>query len=165
MEIEDLFRSLKPVAGDDLDALWLEYVLADSKSRKEIEDALRICLARDLERTFEETEVLLESPPEELSKGDYPLGMIFYGQKPFHLVGLREKEWIQHLGIFGWSGCGKTNAAFIVVLNFLANKNPFLIFDWKRNYRDLIAPGMPGVRGLRCRHWDISRHAGCEGLA
>lgn len=52
MKIEDVFKRLKGVTAGDLDILWLEYILADSKSRKDIEDALRIVLARDLGQTF-----------------------------------------------------------------------------------------------------------------
>jgi hypothetical protein len=139
MKIEDVFRKLKPVAAGDLDALWLEYILADSKSQKDIEDALRIVLARDLGQTYEENEVLLEPAPEELARGEYPLGVIYYGQERFHVFGLREEEWIQHLGIIGRSGCGKTNTAFVVVLNFLSRDKPFLVVDWKRNSRDLLS--------------------------
>jgi hypothetical protein len=142
MKIEDVFKKLKPVASGELDVLWLEYILADSKSQKDIEDALRIVLAQDLGQTFEENEVLLEPPPDELAWGDFPLGFIFYGQERFHAFGLREEEWIQHLGIFGRSGCGKTNTAFVVILNFLARDKPFFIFDWKRNYRDLLSLGI-----------------------
>ncbi|MEW6664119.1 MAG: DUF87 domain-containing protein [Thermodesulfobacteriota bacterium] len=139
MKVEDVFRQLKPVAGPDLDRLWPEYILSDSKARKEIEDALRILLARKLGQTYEENAVLLEPPAPELAKGEYPMGTVLYGEEEFHPFGLREAEWIQHLGIFGRSGSGKTNTAFLVVLNFLASEKPFLVFDWKRNYRDLLS--------------------------
>jgi len=141
MKIEDVFKKLKPIAGEDLDILWLEYILSDSRSQRDIEDALRIILARHLGHTYEESEVLLEPPPAELAWGEYQLGVVFYGKERFHLFGLREEEWIQHVGIFGRSGCGKTNTAFLVALNFLAKGKPFLVFDWKRNYRDLLSLG------------------------
>ena len=65
--------------------------------------------------------------------------MICYGKEGFGIFGLREKEWVQHLGIFGRSGSGKTNVSFLVILNLLAKGKPFMVFDWKRNYRDLLA--------------------------
>jgi DNA-binding MarR family transcriptional regulator len=139
MKIEEIFSRLKPVAGEDLDVLWVEYILADSKARKEIEDSLRIALARELGQTFQEDEVLLEPPDADIARGEYPLGVVLYGREAFHPFGLREGEWIQHAGVFGRSGCGKTNLAFLVVLNFLARGKPFLVFDWKRNYRDLLS--------------------------
>ena len=49
-------------------------------------------MARDLGQTFEENEVLLEPAPEELARGESPLGVIFYGHERFHVFVLRE-EW------------------------------------------------------------------------
>ncbi len=45
MKIEDVFKKLKPLALHDMDLLWQEYILADSKTRKSIEEALHIALA------------------------------------------------------------------------------------------------------------------------
>lgn len=139
MKIEEVFRKLKPISEGDLDRVWQEYILADDKTQRNIEDALRLVLAKNLGQTFEEKEVLLEPPPEGISSGEYPLGIIYYGKERFHWFGLREKEWIQHIGIFGRSGSGKTNTAFIIVLNIIKHRKPFLVFDWKRNYRDLLS--------------------------
>jgi len=138
VKIEDVFRKLKPLAERDMDILWQEYILADAKVRKNIEAVLRLLLARNLRETFEGREILLEPPPQDLARGEYPLGTVYYGSKPICVFGLREKEWIQHVGIFGRSGSGKTNVAFLVVMNLLRHGKPFMIFDWKRNYRDLL---------------------------
>ena len=139
MKIEEVFKKLKPIAEKDMDLLWQEYILSDSKTRKSIEEALHIIMADSLDETFEEKNILLEPPPKEVAAGDYPLGFVFYGKDKFHPFGLREDEWIQHLGVFGRSGSGKTNVAFIIVLNLLRKGKPFLIFDWKRNYRDMLS--------------------------
>lgn len=139
MKIEDIFKKLKPISEKDLDMLWQEYILADTKTQKSMEDLLRLVLAKNLGETFEEKEILLEPPPKELSQGEYPLGVVHYGKEGFHWFGMREKEWIQHVGIFGRSGSGKTNVAFLIVLNLLKHGKPFLVFDWKRNYRDLLS--------------------------
>jgi hypothetical protein len=69
----------------------------------------------------------------------YVLGNVMYANKVLHPFGLREDEIIQHVAIFGRSGAGKTNTMFQIIDNFLDHKKPFLIFDWKRNYRDLLA--------------------------
>jgi len=138
MKIEDIFRKLKPLAGKGLDLLWQEYILSDPRTQKVIETSLKILLARSFNENFEEREILLEPPPEKVSRGEYPLGMIYYGNEEFYPFGLRENEWIQHVGIFGRSGSGKTNIAFLIVLEFLRHKKKFLLFDWKRNYRDLL---------------------------
>jgi len=64
---------------------------------------------------------------------------IIYNDEEKYDLGVRDPEMIQHLGIFGRSGSGKTNTVFNVILQLIKNKKPFLIFDWKRNYRDLLA--------------------------
>jgi len=51
---------------------------------------------------------------------------------------LREHDWIKHVLIVGASGSGKTNLCFQVLKNFIYKKKPFLVLDWKRNYRDII---------------------------
>jgi len=38
-------------------------------------------------------------------------------KKCLYDFGLREKEWIQHVGVFGRSGAGKTNAGFLISLH------------------------------------------------
>jgi len=53
-KIEDVFRKLKPIAEQDMDLLWQEYILADTKTRKSIEEALLIILAENLNETYEE---------------------------------------------------------------------------------------------------------------
>lgn len=142
MKIEDVFKKLKPLAIKDMDLLWQEYILSDSKGKKSIEEALSIALAQNLDETFEEKNILLEPPPKEIAAGEYPFGFVFYGKDRFHPFGLREDEWIQHLGIFGRSGSGKSNIGFIIFLNLLNKRKPVFIFDWKRNYRELI-PVLP----------------------
>lgn len=138
MKPEDLFKKLRPVFGQTLDQLWQEYLLSDAKTQKLIEANLQIALVKAFDETFQEREILLEPPPEELSKGEYALGEIYYGKESFHAFGLREDEWIQHCGIFGRSGSGKTNIAFLIALELLRHEKHILVFDWKRNYRDLV---------------------------
>ena len=53
-------------------------------------------------------------------------------------IGLREDEWIKHMLITGMTGAGKTNLAFQILRELKQHNKPFLIFDWKRNYRDLL---------------------------
>src|SRR5690606_2217556 len=78
--------------------------------------------------------------------GGYKLGTVMYGEKPLSTFGLREHEWIQHVGVFGRSGAGKTNLGFEIFRQLLKHNKPVLVFDWKRNYRDLIAlPGFEDV--------------------
>jgi hypothetical protein len=139
MNIEEVFRKLRPVLGRQLDLLWQEYLVAETDTRQTIERTLRVLLAQRLNETFESEHVLLKPPPEDVARGEYPVGMIHYGQNGFYPFGLREEEFIQHIGIFGRSGSGKTNLAYLLLHGLTKAGKPFLVFDWKRNYRDLIS--------------------------
>lgn len=139
MKIEDVFYKLRPICGKQLDRLWQEYLVADPPLRKVIEKTLRVQLARRLGETFESENVLLKLPPQELVAGEYQMGTIHYGNKSYFEFGLKEEEFIQHIGIFGRSGSGKTNLAYLILQGLVRAGKPFLIFDWKRNYRDLIS--------------------------
>jgi len=132
--------------GDKLDVLWQEYILSDPATRQLIEKTLRVTLARRYDEAFDSDQVLLEPPPEELARGEYPLGIIHYGEDKFYPFGLREHEFIQHIGLFGRSGSGKTNVAYLILLNLVRAGKPFLVFDWKRNYRDLLS--LPEFKNL-----------------
>lgn len=139
-EVESLFRKLKPVLGEEkINKLWLAYqTRTDSKSRSEILGVLQVLASKYLDENYER-KVLLSVPARDVIDGEYRIGRVAYGGKEFHHFGFREKEWIQHVGIFGRSGSGKTNTVFVILWNLLEKKKPFLVFDWKRNYRDLLS--------------------------
>jgi len=139
MNIEEVFTKLRPILGAQLDQLWQEYLVADPPLRQTIERMLRVTLAQRLSETYEKEQVLLKPPPRDLAGGEYPVGMIHYGKDSFYPFGLREDEFIQHIGIFGRSGSGKTNLAYLLLHDLVKANKPFLVFDWKRNYRDLIS--------------------------
>jgi len=139
MNIEDVFRKLRPIMGEQLDILWQEYLVADTDVRQAIERTLRVTLAQRLAETFESEHVLLKPPPQKIADGQYPVGMIHYGKDSFYPFSLREEEFIQHIGIFGRSGSGKTNLAYLLLAGLIKAGKPFLVFDWKRNYRDLVS--------------------------
>ncbi|MCX5683239.1 MAG: DUF87 domain-containing protein [Planctomycetota bacterium] len=139
MNIEEVFRKLRPIMGEQLDILWQEYLVADTDTRQTVERMLRVMAAQRLAETFESEQVLLKPPPQDMAAGQYPVGMIHYGKTGFYPFGLREDEFIQHIGIFGRSGSGKTNLAYLLLDGLTKAGKPFLVFDWKRNYRDLIS--------------------------
>jgi len=69
--------------------------------------------------------------------GEYPLGWVTYSGKNLYEFGLRENEWIQHMAILV-EAAGQDKPG-IPDPHDLKNKGkPFLVFDWKRNYRDLL---------------------------
>ncbi|GEM_PF-250902 len=143
-EIDELCRRLLPVAGDRVHELWALYQGENADGRRWVELELRRLAAEQLGVTFQETGPMLEPPPEEICAGDYVLGTATYNGQDRWPFGLREEEWIQHVGVFGRSGSGKTNLCFGVLKALAGHGKPFVIFDWKRNYRDAVSflPGM-----------------------
>jgi hypothetical protein len=140
-EVEALFRKLKPVLGKEIDSLWLAYnTQTDPRSRAEIVGILYSLASKYLDETFDK-KILLSLPEADVICGDYEIGKVIYGGQEYHPFGLREPEWLRHIGIFGTTGSGKTNCAFVLLSTLQKMKKPFLIFDWKRNYRDLVVLG------------------------
>jgi len=138
-EVEALFRKLKPVLGKEIDTLWLAYnTQTDARSRAEIIGILYSLASKYLDETFDK-KILLSLPEKDIISGEYELGSVVYGDQEYHPFGLRENEWLRHVAIFGTTGSGKTNCAFVLLSTLRKMKKPFLIFDWKRNYRDLLA--------------------------
>ena len=92
--------------------------------------------------------------------------MIYPPGKSFCSFGLREDEWIKHLLIVGMSGAGKTNLTFQILRELKEKTKPFLVFDWKKNYRDLRQ--LPEFKDLivftvsRKRSATISRHSSIQ---
>ena len=139
MDVQELCRQLKPLIGKKADQYYLAYLTEDQEGRRDIEAAIRLMAVKRLGSTVDSPETYLSVPPKDTALGEYPVGTVHYSGRNYHLFGLREEEWIQHTAIFGRSGAGKTNTVFILLKSLLAKRKPFLIFDWKRNYRDLLA--------------------------
>jgi len=138
MMIEEIFRKVKPIYGQKIDRLWQAYIIEDTDGKKEIETILQLLYTKALNQEINNQKILLEPPSKEIAAGEHRMGHVIYNGKRLFPFALRENEFIQHVGIFGRSGSGKTNTAIILIAHFLNKNKPFLIFDWKRNYRDLI---------------------------
>jgi len=74
-------------------------------------------------------------PDAATSAGDFLVGTIHSHSRTYPFA-IREQEMIRHLLFVGSTGSGKTNLALLLVKQFLRNGKPFLVVDWKRNYRD-----------------------------
>lgn len=137
--VRELCRQLKPIIGLQAERIWLAYVAEDENGKSQVQEYLELMAAQQFMGTLESTGPGLVPPTAKDAAGQYCLGTVNYNGKDLHPFGLREGEWIQHVGIFGRSGAGKTNLGFLVVQELIAAGKPVLIFDWKRNYRDLLA--------------------------
>lgn len=137
--IRQLCLRLKPVLGIKADQIFGAYLAEDEEGKEQIEQYLQLLLAKSLPVTLSQPEVTLLPPSQESAQGEYPLGMVHYANKTLYPFGLREDEWIQHMAILGRSGAGKTNCGFLILQELKNKGKPFLLFDWKRNYRDLLS--------------------------
>jgi hypothetical protein len=136
-EFESLLAKLRPAIGELADAFWLASLL-DPQQTKDIHAVAQAMAAEVLGEEYENKQVLLEPPPEETAKGEYPLGTVMYAGKPVCVFGLRKNDLPQHVLILGRSGAGKTNIGYILVWNLLCARKPFIVLDWRRNYRHFL---------------------------
>jgi hypothetical protein len=137
-DIYEICKKLKPLLGQQAENYWLAYLSADAEEKKEIADAIQLLAVQLLGLDFDNTKIHLSVPGEPIAEGEYPIGSVLYAKKSLYPFGIRESEWLQHISIFGRSGSGKTNTVIQLIKNLLSHNKPFLIFDWKRNYRDLL---------------------------
>ena len=146
-QVKELCRRLEPVLGKRAQKYYELYLSENEKGRQELSKQLEIMVARLLRGQLETEDELLIPPGKEQAAGEYNIGDVIYGNKELYPFGLREDEFIQHVAVFGRSGAGKTNIGFNILEQLANHKKPFIVFDWKRNYRDLV--GKPGFEKLR----------------
>jgi hypothetical protein len=136
--IRQLCLRLRPILGVRMDQIYAAYLAEDADGREQIEHYLDLLAAKYIPHALGQDETELIPPSEEQAQGEYPLGQVLYSGKHLYPFGLRENEWIQHMAILGRSGSGKTNIGFSILKTLVQHAKPFLVFDWKRNYRDLL---------------------------
>jgi hypothetical protein len=137
--IEEKLRILKPILPKtQWDYLRLRFILEkDIRKRFEIENLIDLLIAQNVPG-LQMDQILLPPPDVKELSGDYPIGRINYPNNQNNIFGIREKEWIKHCGIFGKTGSGKTTLMVRILKELCEKDKPFLIFDYKRNYRDLL---------------------------
>lgn len=139
INVKQLCLKLKPVLGSKMDKIFAAYQAEDDDGKKHIEDYLQLLVAKYMPSQLDQSDTVLIPPTKEQVSGEYPIGTVTYSGKSLFEFGLRENEWIQHVAILGRSGAGKTNLGFLLIEQLNKHDKPFLLFDWKRNYRDLIS--------------------------
>jgi len=136
---EELFRKAEPLLGErKARQLWLA-ARTDPEFARDIEAYLAVLVSEKLGSNYRERELLLPPPPGELAAGEYMLGNIVYGGQELHPFALRTAEIARHVGIYGSSGSGKSNALMLLCRELLKNNIPWVLFDWKRTARDMTA--------------------------
>lgn len=146
-EVVEALQRLRPHLGSKADTLWALYLSLDRVGRQEIEQTVRLLDLKRNRTTPGAGPPPLPPPEAGVLAGWLRLGDAVYPGRPPASFGLEPGELIQHVGIFGRSGAGKTNTVLCLLRGLLDKGVPFLIFDWKRNYRDLLAvPWVPEGR-------------------
>jgi hypothetical protein len=133
-----LCQRLKPILGNRMSQVFEAYCAEDAEGKQQIETYLELLSAKHLPTGLDDSQPGLIPPSEKQAYGPYTIGSVVYAGKCLYDFGLREDEWIQHVGVFGRSGAGKTNVGFVILKQLQDKGKPVLIFDWKRNYRDLL---------------------------
>ncbi len=138
-DIEEVCRKLKPIIGDKADKLWYMYLAEDERGRKDAALDIEIIAEKLLKKeALSKQKILLEPPTEKDSSGSILLGDVIYNDKKLQSLYLRPEDFSKQVGIFAVTGEGKTNLAYLLALQLLKSKNPFLVLDWKRSWRNLL---------------------------
>jgi len=139
LTVEEICNKLRPVFGKKIDEIYFQYTVADGREeQEEIVHLLNTLYQKNLNQLLDKG-VLLEPPRQEIIDGEYPLATISYAHKKLFNFKLREKDWPRHVCITGMSGSGKTTFAFKIIEALNMHNKPYLIFDWKKSFRPLIA--------------------------
>lgn len=139
-QIEALCKKLKPVIGPQADILWQMYLTEDIQNRPSLAQDIELIAEKFLkDEPLEKSQVLLEPPLKEHSTGDILLGDIVYNKNKTGRLHLKPEDFLKQIGIFAITGEGKTNLAYLIALQLLKSKTPFMIIDWKRSWRNLLS--------------------------
>ncbi len=130
-------QRLKPFIGRKADLIWGRYQAGDRLERAEWEQTVNLLAQRHRLDTVEDR-IALPPPKVEDARGEILIGALDYFNALHHPFGLRLPELTRHTGIFGSTGSGKTSLAKNILRQFIGRRIPFIVFDWERNYRDLL---------------------------
>ena len=139
--VDQLLQQLRPFLGQRADNLWHSYLLSDPETRAIIKQQLENLHARMVDDYRQEKIVLPPPSTFEQLHGEYPIGMVYYADRPLYPFALQEKELVQHLGIFGRTGSGKSRFVRNLLTHFFPRR-PVWVFDWKNSYSDLVRDGI-----------------------
>lgn len=133
-------RRLRPHIGDEADLLLLAYQRAQPARKTYIELYIQDLLRRHTGASLlDERAPHLVPPPAGRVAGPLTIGQVVYHGNQVGSFGLSHADLLRHCSIFGLTGSGKTNTVMVLLRGLLRDRIPFLIYDWKRNYRDLLS--------------------------
>jgi hypothetical protein len=139
-DIEETCKKLKPIIGEEADKLWHMYLAEDERGRRELTLDIDIVAEKLLKKDpLVKNEILLSPPSVNDSLGSFLIGDVIYNRKKLHPLYLKPEDFTKQVGIFAVTGEGKTNLAYLLALQLLKSKIPFIAIDWKRSWRSLLS--------------------------
>ncbi len=135
MEIEKLARKLEPLKPKAVAHWRRTRDIADSELRDLLDKHL-IQLAYRTLGDFRK-QPLLSLPPKNRARGPIHLGTVLYDKEKWDF-GISKSELLQHLGVFGRSGSGKTNLVFHILDQLTEKGIAWVFLDWKRTGRHML---------------------------
>jgi hypothetical protein len=137
--LPDLFRKLKPLYGKAIDLLWIEYQTAGVERKREIEEYVTLLAVKHLGLAVGDEKLVLDAPPANLiGDGEFTIGDVSYPSIPPYPFRVRRNELLRHVFILGPTGTGKSTLLLNVLVQIQEAQIPFMVFDFKRNYRCLL---------------------------
>ena len=135
---EELIRRLKPMLGAKADDFWHTYLASDPEERALLHQTLEHLHTHWVDDYRQEQIVL--TPPSTLEQllGTYPAGIVWYAGKPLYPFSFLEKELVQHIGVFGRTGAGKSSFVKSLLTRIMPRRAT-IILDWKGTYTDLCS--------------------------
>jgi len=145
-DIDKRLKDLRGILGEKADRLKMLYLSeTEPDAKRMLESQINLLHFRNLN----EDNINLLPPPASVAQGEYPLGMVQFNDKNLYPFGLRASELPQHVIIAGRSGSGKSNTMLLLTKQFIDKQKPFLLFSFKREYRDLLADN-PNLHVFTC---------------
>ena len=140
INIEDICRKLKPIIGNKADELWYSWLASDWKEKKDLEVQIEMIAEKILKHgPLQEKVILLPPPTQEQAKGNFILGKVVYRNNKLFPLYFKEEDFIKQIGIFSITGAGKTNLGLLLALQLLKKDIPFMVIDWKRQWRSMLS--------------------------
>src|SRR5947199_10681866 len=135
----ELFRRLKPLYTGAIARLWVEYQTADVERKREIDELVTILAIKRLGMMIGDEKLVLDAPPASLiGDGEFTIGHVSYPGIPPYPFRVGRNELLRHIFILGPTGTGKSTLLLNILVQIQAARIPFMVFDFKRNYRCLL---------------------------
>lgn len=118
--------------------LNLYLIEEDPKEKVKLKEEIESILGIKIPLLLFSQKSMLKAPRKDEVKGKIQIGKVIQGEKILHSFGLSTEELNQHMIITARSGAGKTTLIMWIIGQLISNNIPFLIFDFKLDYRHLV---------------------------